>query len=57
MLNIAVVFANVPILLVGQKWVFLALAHYERTGGEEGFVSSRDIGLETPFWTVERTGD
>ena len=33
--------------------VVAALRHYERTGGREGFVSARDIGLETPFWTEE----
>jgi AGCS family alanine or glycine:cation symporter len=53
MLNILVVFANVPILLIGQRHVFRALAHYERTGGKEGFVSQRDIGLASPFWTED----
>ncbi|MBK9965738.1 MAG: amino acid carrier protein [Holophagales bacterium] len=53
MLNILVVFANVPILLIGQKHVFRALEHYERTGGKEGFVSKRDIGLDSPYWTQE----
>jgi AGCS family alanine or glycine:cation symporter len=56
LINIVVVLANVPILLVGRKFVFRALAHYERTGGKDGFVSSRDIGLETPFWTEESLG-
>ena len=53
MLNILVVFANVPILLIGQKHVFRALDHYERTGGKGGFVSKRDIGLDSPYWTQE----
>jgi len=43
----------VPIILIGGKYVFAALRHYERTGGKEGFVSERDIGLETPYWTEE----
>jgi AGCS family alanine or glycine:cation symporter len=53
MLNILVVFANVPILWIGQGLVLKALAHYERTGGKEGFVSSRDVGLDSPYWTAE----
>jgi AGCS family alanine or glycine:cation symporter len=53
MLNILVVFANVPILWVGQGLVLRALEHYERTGGKEGFVSKRDIGLDSPYWTEE----
>ena len=55
LVNLLVASANVPIILVGGKHVFAALAHYEKTGGREGFVSSRDIGLETPYWTEEGT--
>ena len=51
LVNILVASANVPIILVGGKHVVAALRHYERTGGKEGFVSERDIGLETPYWT------
>jgi hypothetical protein len=47
------VFANVPIILVGFKYVLKALAHYEKTEGLEGFVSIRDIDLETDYWTEE----
>ncbi len=53
LVNILVASANVPIILVGGKHVVAALRHYERTGGKEGFVSQRDIGLETPYWTAE----
>ncbi len=53
MLNILVVFANVPMLWIGQGLVLRALEHYERTGGKEGFVSKRDIGLDSPYWTEE----
>lgn len=53
LVNIVVASANVPIILAGGKYVVAALRHYERTGGREGFVSERDIGLATPFWTEE----
>lgn len=53
LMNIFLVFVNVPIILKGSKWVFKALAHYDRTDGKEGFVSMRDIGLETDYWTEE----
>ena len=53
LMNILVVFANVPIILAGRKLVFKALAHYNETDGKEGFVSLRDIGFESPYWTEE----
>jgi AGCS family alanine or glycine:cation symporter len=53
LMNILLVFANVPIILVGFKYVLKALAHYEKTEGLEGFVSIRDIDLETDYWTEE----
>jgi AGCS family alanine or glycine:cation symporter len=53
LVNIIVASANVPIILAGGKHVVAALRHYERTGGKEGFVSARDIGLATPYWTEE----
>ena len=53
LVNLIVVLANVPIILIGGKHVFAALKHYDATGGKDGFVSQRDIGLETPFWTAE----
>ena len=54
LVNIIVASANVPIILVGGRHVLAALRHYERTEGKAGFVSARDIGLETPYWTGER---
>lgn len=54
LMNILLVFVNVPIILIGSKYVFKALDHYNKTDGKEGFVSIRDIGLETPYWTEER---
>ncbi|QHI72408.1 alanine/glycine:cation symporter family protein [Aminipila terrae] len=53
LMNIFLVFINVPIILKGSKYVFKALEHYNRTDGKEGFVSARDIGLETSYWTEE----
>lgn len=49
--NIMVVFANVPLLLIGSKYVFKTLEHYNRTGGAR-FVSS-EIGVVTEVWTKE----
>jgi amino acid carrier protein len=53
LMNIFLVFVNVPIIFLGSKYVFKALAHYNKTDGKEGFVSKRDIGLETSYWTEE----
>lgn len=50
LMNILLVFVNVPIIFIGSKYVFKALEHYNKTDGMEGFVSIRDIELETPFW-------
>lgn len=49
--NIMVVYANVPLLLIGAKYVFGALEHYNRTDGAR-FVSV-DIGVESEIWTKE----
>lgn len=49
--NLMVVLVNVPLLLIGSKYVLRALAHYNRTGGVR-FVS-KEIGLETEVWTQE----
>ncbi|KUO74952.1 MAG: amidophosphoribosyltransferase [Clostridia bacterium BRH_c25] len=46
--NIMVVYANVPILLLGSGIIFKALDHYNRTGGAR-FVSE-EIGIETEYW-------
>lgn len=48
LVNILVVYANVPILLIGCKIVFKALDNYNSTNG--GKFNSLDIGLETPYW-------
>ncbi|MBZ4663634.1 MAG: amidophosphoribosyltransferase [Caloramator sp.] len=46
--NIMVVFANVPILLVASKLVVDTLKHYEKNEG--GRFVSKDIGVETDVW-------
>lgn len=48
--NIIMVFLNVPILVLGGPLVYKALAHYRSTQGEL-FISKRDIGIETDYWT------
>lgn len=53
LMNILVVYANVPIILIGSSYIFKSLTHYNLTDGKEGFVSLRDIGLDTPYWTEE----
>ena len=48
LVNIIVVYANVPILLIGSKIVFKVLDHYNKTDG--GKFCSMDIGIETDYW-------
>ena len=48
LVNILVVYANVPILLVGCKIVFKALDNYNNSKG--GRFNSLDIGIETDYW-------
>lgn len=48
LVNIMVVFANVPILLAGRHYIFKTLKHYDQTNG--GKFISKDIGIDTPFW-------
>jgi len=48
LVNILVVYANVPILLVGCNIVFKALDNYNSTNGAR--FNSLDIGIETPCW-------
>ncbi|RDY22977.1 amino acid carrier protein [Romboutsia maritimum] len=48
MVNIMVVYANIPILIVGRKIILKVLDHYEKTDGKK-FVSE-DIGIETEYW-------
>lgn len=49
--NIVLVFANVPIILIGSKYVFRALKDYIESGGKK-FISA-NIGLETDVWKEE----
>ncbi len=48
MVNIMVVYSNVPILIVGRHIILKTLDHYEHSNGEK-FVS-KDIGIETEYW-------
>ena len=48
-INIALVFVNAPVILIGAKYVYAALKDYSRTGGER-FVSS-EIGVENEVWS------
>lgn len=52
LMNIVMVYLNVPILLLGSGLVYKALAHYRATGGAP-FVSA-DIGLRTDCWNGRR---
>lgn len=52
--NIMVVYANVPILLIGAPYVFKALEHYNRTNGAR--LISAEIGVESDVWTKEAAG-
>lgn len=51
--NIMVVYANVPILLVGAPVVFKALEHYKRTGGARFVASEIGLQLSSGIWTQE----
>lgn len=51
--NIMVVYANVPILLVGCNKVFKVLDHYNKTGGARFIASEAGIDLDTDIWTQE----
>lgn len=46
--NIIMVFANVPIIVIGSKIVFKALEHYNRTKGARP--NAKDLGVETDTW-------
>ncbi|MEF9922702.1 MAG: amino acid carrier protein [Anaerovoracaceae bacterium] len=50
-INIALVFANAPIILFGSKYVYRALKDYIDNKGHR-FVAS-EIGLESEIWTQE----
>ncbi|MCX7950988.1 MAG: alanine:cation symporter family protein [Clostridiales bacterium] len=49
--NIMVVYANVPILLIGAPIIFKCLNNYISSKGER--FNSIDIGIETAVWTEE----
>ena len=51
LINIALVFVNAPIILIGAKYVYAALRDYIQNNGKR-FVSSR-IGLESNVWKAE----
>jgi AGCS family alanine or glycine:cation symporter len=53
LMNIVVVYFNVPIILIGGHMVFKSLRHYDKTGGSEGFASLNDAGFATPYWSDE----
>ena len=48
LMNIIMVYLNVPILLLGAHWVYRALDHYRRTDG--GKFISAEIGIRTDYW-------
>ncbi|HSQ88318.1 amino acid carrier protein, partial [Romboutsia sp.] len=48
LVNIMVVYSNVPILIVGRKIILKVLDHYDKTNG--GKFVSEDIGVETDYW-------
>jgi AGCS family alanine or glycine:cation symporter len=51
-MNIVMVLLNVPIVLVGQRLVYKALAHYRATRG--GPFVSEQIGVRTEYWTADQ---
>jgi AGCS family alanine or glycine:cation symporter len=46
--NILIVFANIPLLYIGAKYVFKATGHYKKADGT-GFTSDV-IGIECEYW-------
>ncbi|SKC87295.1 amino acid carrier protein [Burkholderia sp. CF099] len=52
LMNIVMVLLNVPIVLVGQRLVYKALAHYRATRG--GPFVSEQIGVRTEYWTADQ---
>ncbi len=51
--NIMVVYANVPILLVGANKVFKVLDHYKKTNGARFIASDIGLELDSDIWTAE----
>ncbi|WP_392566962.1 amino acid carrier protein [Utexia brackfieldae] len=52
LMNIIMVYLNVPLLLIGLPIVLKALAHYRKTKG--GKFISQDFGIQTDCWTEEQ---
>jgi AGCS family alanine or glycine:cation symporter len=52
LMNIVMVLLNVPILLIGQRLVYKALANYRST--RSGPFVSEDIGVRTDYWSAQR---
>ena len=48
LINIVLVFVNAPVIVIGARYVYLALKDYVQYHGER-FVASR-IGLESQVW-------
>lgn len=48
-INIALVFVNAPVILIGAKYAYAALKNYIKTDGAR-FISS-DIGIESEIWS------
>ena len=51
-INIALVFVNAPVILIGARYVYAALKDYIKTDGAR-FVSS-EIGVESEIWSKEQ---
>ena len=52
LINVILVFINIPTLIVGRKIIAKAYANYQTSKGKR-FVSS-DIGIDTDVWTEEQ---
>lgn len=46
--NILIVFANIPLLFLGSRYVFKATAHYKKGDGTP--FTSKVVGIECPYW-------
>ncbi|QIQ22320.1 alanine/glycine:cation symporter family protein [Zophobihabitans entericus] len=52
LMNIIMVYLNIPLLLIGAPLVYKALAHYRKTKG--GKFVSKDFGFETECWKEDQ---
>lgn len=52
LMNILMVYLNIPLLMLGAPLVYKALDHYRRTSG--GRFLSEEIDLETDYWTKDQ---